>query len=110
MKTGIVAGLADVATGIASLKAAGEPVKTSTTSPLRSVAQSPKEGAKRFKGCAVGGSVDSEMFLACRFVEMEKFDTVPSLLTVYPVEPLASIVKTFGPGPIGVSFKIESPE
>src|ERR1700735_4038332 len=110
MKTGMVAGFPDVATGIASLNAAGKPVKTSTTSPFRSVAQSPKEGAKRLTGCAVGGSVDSETCLACKLAVMEKFDRVPSPLTVYPVEPLESIVKTFGPGPIGVSFKIESPE
>src|SRR3984885_2531787 len=110
MKAGIVAGLADVATGMASLKAAGEPEKTSTTYPLRSVAQSPNEGASRFTGCAVGGSVDSDTCLACKPAVIEKFDRVPSLLTVYSVQPVETIQKACRPGPIRFSFRIESPE
>ena len=42
----------------------------------------PGDGAIRFTGCAVGGSVDSETFLACKRVVMAKLDRVPSLLTV----------------------------
>src|SRR5579863_7212511 len=63
-RIGIVAGLPAVANGMASLKAWGDPVKRSATSPLRSVAQSPLEGAIKLTGCAVGGSVDSDTFLA----------------------------------------------
>ncbi len=108
--TGMVAGLPGVATGMASLKASGEPEKMSTTSPLRSVTQSPEDGGIKLTGCAVGGSVEVETFLACKLVLMPKLDIVPSLLTVYPVAPISSRVKTFGPGPIGASVRIESPE
>jgi len=84
MKTGMVAELADVATGIWSLNACGDPEKRSTKFPLRSVTQSPLEGAIRLTGCAGSplktGNVDSETFLACRLGAMEKLDKVWSKL------------------------------
>ena len=79
---GMVAGLPVVATGMANLKASGDPEKISTTSPLRSVAQSPVDGGIKFTTCAVGGTVEVVTFLACRLVLMEKLEIVPLLLTV----------------------------
>ena len=71
---GMVAELADVA-----LRACGDPMKRSTTSPFRSVAHKPKESGVRFTIAEAVDREEKETCLVCSEVEMGKLEIVLSL-------------------------------
>ena len=63
-----------------------------------------------FTGAVPDGRVVTVTFFCWRLLLTGKFVTVPSVLKVYPVDPVWSMVKLMGPTPIGDVATMVSPE